>query len=151
MPAPNLAALLNTKADEVERPLALPDGTYFGIIRRHEFITSSQKKTPGVQYTSEITHAHEDVDLADYLDKDGNTKEVRGKEVRSTFWLSEKALFMLTDFIESCGIDPAGRSLGELIPQVIGQPVVLDIVRTPLDSGEGFRNEIRSVKGAQAA
>jgi hypothetical protein len=147
MNAPNLSSLLNKPADEVKRPVALPDGTYYGIIKSHQFTESKQKKTPGVEYTVGLTHAHDDVDLSDFNEEGGTLDE---KQMRTTFWLSDGALFMLTDFITSCGVESAGRSLGELIPQVHGQPVVLDVVRKPTESGEGFFNQVRSVKGANA-
>ena len=148
MNTPNLASLLNKSADDVKRPVPLPDGTYFGIIESHEFTESSQKKTPGVQYNIRLTHAHEDVDLSDFESEGGVVAE---KNMRTTFWLSENALFMLTDFIAACGIETSGRQLGELVPQVIQQPVMVDVVRKPNKQGDGFYNEIRSLKSANAA
>lgn len=147
MTAPNLASLLNTRASDVKRPVALPDGTFYGIIKSHEFVQSSQKKTPGIQYNIGLTLAHEDVDLSDFQEAGGVLTE---KTMRTTFWLSEGALFMFTDFLASLGIEPGDRTLGELAPLPVGQPVILDVVAKPNKAGDGFYNEISKVKGASA-
>jgi hypothetical protein len=151
MAAPNLASLLNKPADDVKRPVALPDGTYYGIIQGHEFIESSQKKTPGVQYNIQVTHPHEDVDMSDYVDeKTGEALDPREKKMKTIFYLSEGALFMFTDFVESLGIETSGRSIGELVPLPTGQPVQMDVIRKPNKDGTGFYNELKKVTGAQA-
>lgn len=143
----NLASLLNKPAEEVRRPVALPEGTYYGTVKTHEFITSSQKKTPGVEYTLALTHAHEDVDLSEFQSAGGALED---KTLKTTFWLSENALFMLTDFIASTGIEAAGRTLGELIPQPVGQPVILDVSCDPNKQGDGYHNKVRRVTGANS-
>jgi hypothetical protein len=147
----NLASLLNTSADSAKRPIPLNDGTYFGTIKSHEFIESKQKKTPGVQYNIELTHAHDDVDLTGY-DEDGAEVQLNpaGKNFRYTLWLSENSMFMLKEFIKSFGITVEGRSFAELIPQVVGQPVVVDIVKSPRTDGSGFYNDIAKVAPAAA-
>lgn len=148
MASPNLAALLNTKAEDVKRPVPLPQGTFYGIIKSHEFTESSKKKTPGVLYTIQVTHAHEDVDLSEFEAEGGVLAE---KNLRTTYWISPGALFMLTEFIGSCGIETEGRTLNELIPQVVGQPVVIDLLANPNRDGDGFYNEVKSIKGANAS
>lgn len=141
MNAPNLASLLNKNADEAKRPIAFNEGTYFGVIKSHEFGESSQKKTPFVQYNIELTHAHDDVDLVGY-DEDGKEVELNpaGKMVNATFYLSDNALFMLKDFIKGFNIETEGRTFNELIPQPVGQPVQVELNRLPNKDGTGFFN-----------
>lgn len=142
----NLASLLNTNASEVKRPIPFNDGTYFGTIASYKFIESALKKTPGVEYTVTLSHAHEDTDLTGY---DENNEEVNldpaGKNFRTTYYLTENSLFMLKDFIKSLGIEVEGRTLGELIPQVVGQPVTVDLVKTPNKDNTGFFNQINKL------
>lgn len=151
--APNLASLLNTSTDEAKRPIPLNDGTYYGTVKSHEFVESTKKKTPGVQYNIELTHAADDVDLTGY-DEDG--KEVplnpAGKNFRHTLWLSEGAMFMLKDFIKSCGVEVEGRTFNEIIPQVVGQPVICSVTKTPRQGEDGgFYNNIDKCTGAASA
>lgn len=149
MPAPNLATLLSTKADEVTRPIALPEGTYFGIIKEHKFGESSKKKTPLVEYSVQLTHAHADVDLSEVENEKG-FKPVGERVFRHSLYLSDNALFMLTDFIKSCGVATEGRTLNELIPSVVGQPVVMDIAANPTEDGKGQWNEVKRCVGTEA-
>jgi hypothetical protein len=146
----NLASLLNTSADEAKRPVPFNDGTYYGSITAHKFVESRQKKTPGVEYTIVLTHADDDVDLTGY-DEKGEAVQLdpNGKEFRTTFWLTENSLFMLKEFIESCGLETSGRSFQELIPAVTGQPVIVSVSKAPYQAPrEGFFNQIDRVVGA---
>src|SRR5215207_1230443 len=133
MNTPNLSELLNKTSKDAPRPVALPDGTYYGIIRSQTFMNSSEKKTPGCQYTIQLTHAHEDVDLSEEQ-QNPDFKPVSERTFANngtTLWLSDGALFQFFDFMAGFGIETEGRSIKELAPQPVGQPVVLDIVRMP--------------------
>lgn len=149
--APNLSELLNKTQADAPRPVALPDGTYYGTIKSQEFMESSQKKTPGCRYTVQLTHAHEDVDLSEEQ-QNPDFKPVAERTVANngtTLWLSEGALFQFFDFMQSLGIETEGRSIKELAPQPVGQPVMLDIVRLPNKDGTGFFNDVRRMTAAQ--
>jgi hypothetical protein len=151
MNAPNLSDLLNKTQADAPRPVALPDGTYYGVIKAQEFMTSTQKKTPGCQYTVQLTHAHEDVDLSEELNNP-DFKPINERIIKSTgttLWLSENALFQFFDFMQSLGIETEGRTIKELAPQPVGQAVMLDITRLPNRAGDGFYNDIRRMTAAQ--
>jgi hypothetical protein len=141
--APNFASLLNKPADDVKRPVTLPDGTYFGTIKSHELAESSQKKTPYVRYNVELTHAHDDTDT--------EGEDPAGKKVRVDFYITDESTYRLIDFCGSCGITTEGRSLGEIIPQPIGQTVMVDIVKKPSQNDpEQYFNEVRKCVGMAA-
>jgi hypothetical protein len=149
----NLAALLSTTADQAKRPVPFNDGTYYGVIKGFQMVESDKKKTPGVEYDVELTHAAEGVDLVGY-DEDGQTVQLNpaGVHKRTTFWITENSLFMLKDFIKSCGIEVENRTFQELIPQVVGQPVICSITKSPSNRPEGgFYNNLEKVVGAATA
>ena len=137
--APNFASLLNKPADDVKRPVTLPEGTYFGVIQGHEFGESSQKKTPFVQFNITLSHADDDVDLEGL--------EVDNKKVRTTFYLTDESMYRLTDFIKSLGIETDGRTLGELIPQTTGQSVKVDLAKRPNQAGDDYFNDVKRASG----
>lgn len=147
MPQPNFSAL-NRTADQVKRPVQLNDGTYFGTIRDHRLDESSKKKTLFVEYTVELTHAHEDTDLQGVDDK-GNeiTIEPAGKKMKTTFYFTEDAEYRLKDFFESLGISTEGRTWKELLPQAIGQQVMVEVAKKPNTRGDGFFNDITKISG----
>lgn len=149
MNAPNLSALLNKTSEDAPRPVPLPDGTFYGVISAQAFVESSVKKTTGCQYTVKITHPHPDVDMSEYEAEGGTLDDKTIANNGTTFWLSEKALFMFFDFVASLGITTEGRSIKELAPQPVGQAVMLDIVKRPNNSGTGFFNEVRRMSAAQ--
>jgi len=148
MNAPNLAALLSKPADEIKRPVSLPDGTYFGIVKNQRYDQIGKNKTDACIYQVGLTHAHEDVDMSEYEAAEG--QPISEREMNATVWLSEKSLFNAKQFVESCGIETTGRGLGELLPQVVGQPVILDIIQKPTQDGQGTFNEIKRIRGAAA-
>lgn len=148
----NLAALLSTTADTAKRPVPFNDGTYYGTVKSYQIVESKEKKTPGVEYTVTLTHAADGVDLTGF-DEDNQqvTLNPAGKEFKTTFYLTENSLFMLKDFIKSCGIEIEQRTFQELIPQPVGQPVICSITKSPRRQGEGFYNNLEKVVGAAGA
>lgn len=140
--APNFNNLLNKPLSDVKRPVAIPDGSYFAVIKNHEFGESSQKKTPYVQFNCEVQNPHEDTDLEGMPEGD-----ILGKKLRLTYYITDESLYRLVDFLNSCGVATEGRGLGEVIPQVTGQTILLDVVRKPNQAGDGMFNEVRNGKG----
>lgn len=140
--AVNFSNLLNKPTDNVARPVTLEDGTYFGTVQSHTFGESSSKKTPFVEYTIVLTHAHEDTDVGDIP-----AEKIVGKKMRTPFYLTDESMYRLVDFIGTLGVTTAGRTVGELIPQATGQTVMLDVIKKPSADGESYFNEVKKVVG----
>jgi hypothetical protein len=99
---PNFSkTLLDEAPDHVERPKALPIGTYLAVVGRWETGESSKKKTPFVRFPLRFIQAYDDVD-ADELDSAGG---VDGKNARTDFYTTEDAIYRLDAFHEHCGLD----------------------------------------------
>jgi hypothetical protein len=126
MSEPDFTSLLKKSASEVTRPWAFPAGTYTLQIIGYEFGKSSKKETPFCRYKFNVTAFDQDVDPADLEGKDWQKKEIR-----DDFYLTENAMFRLVDFLESCGVNTAGRQLDELVPEAVGKMVKAAIVQTP--------------------
>ena len=136
-------SLMSMRADDVKPPPTLPTGTYHGIIEAHKFDKSREKQTPCVTYTINVTHAGDDVDPAELAEVD-----LSRKQFTTNFYITPNSLFRLTDFIKSCGINTAGRSVAELVPEVIGKEVMIPVVKTP-DKRDmtKMRNELGDISG----
>lgn len=127
--------MLDTNLDEVRPPQPVPGGTYILCVNDHEIIESREKKTPGVQFDLGIASVCDDVPseaVQDYEQAAGEPITAKHfKNNQTTFWLSPKALFMLKDFLEKCGVNTKGRpikaALGDVkgctVKAVIGQTV----------------------------
>lgn len=120
----DFSALLSTPMDDIKRPPPLPAGNYLGRITKYEFLESSEKKTPHVRYTVSVESAKEDIDPAD-LEGIDFTK----KQLRADFYLTEAALWRLTEFLEGLGIEKTGRKLSDAIPEAIGMEVAFSVLQ----------------------
>jgi hypothetical protein len=113
---PDFSALLSRKADDVQRPWTLPNGTYTMLVKKYEFGVSEQKGSPRVRYTVTPISFDQDVDPMELEGKDW-----QNKTLEDDFYLSEKAIYRLVDFLEVCGVNTAGRQLEELVPEAVGR------------------------------
>lgn len=135
--APSFESILDTPAAEVERPKPLPIGTYTGIVKGlYEEGTSSQKKTPFVQFTIALTSAGEDVD-ADELEEIGGITDKFLKNNSTCFYLTPDALWRLTDFLESaCKIDLSDKTVRQALGDTPNTEVRLVIIHEANQSGD---------------
>lgn len=138
MSGPDFAALLNKRADDIERPKPLPAGHYFATVLKHEFGSSKNKNTPYVRFGFKIASADSDV-APEALE--GVKIE---REMRTDFYLTNDALFRLKDFFEACGLTVAGRQMNELVPETTGCSVKLQITQRPDDKGNIY-NDVKTV------
>lgn len=100
--APSFESILDTPANEIERPKPLPTGTYDCIVKGlYEEGVSSQKKTPFVKFTYAIQSAGEDVDEAE-LEEIGGLAD---KTIKDTYYTTPDAMFRLTDALANMGLD----------------------------------------------
>ena len=120
----DFSALLATPMEDIKRPPPLPAGNYLGRITKYEFLESSEKKTPFVRYSVSIESAKEDIDPAD-LEGIDLTK----KQLRKDYFLTELALYRLTEFLEGLGIENPGRKLSDAIPEAIGAAVAFTVTQ----------------------
>lgn len=142
--AVDYASLLSVPLDQIKRPPAKPAGTYIGVIESYKFDVSRQKKTPFVSFTISQLTPGPDVDQT-LLEGIDLSKWKPSKD----FYLTEDALWRLKEFIESFpDIDSTGRQLNEILPELKGQMVQLEITQKPSDDGEFMRNEYGNMTAA---
>lgn len=141
--ATNFNHLLSKPADDVKRPPLLPAGTYHGRVSSHKFDESANKKTPYCRYQIDIQSAGADIEpsMMDGID-------LSKRQLRKDFYLTDDALWRLKDFLVSCGIPSHGRSMAEMVPDAINQPVILSVTQRKVENSDEFFNEIGDLKGA---
>ena len=136
--------LLSKPLDEVKKPPPLPAGTWFGVIRKHEFELSREKKTPNVRFTFGMTGPGEDIDPSsldgvDYL----------AKTVSKTFWLTPDAEYRLKEFLEDLNISTTGRTFFEALPETVNLSVMMEITQRSSKDGKDIFNDVNKVTGVQ--
>lgn len=143
----DFSKLLSIKADDIQRPKPLPAGSYYGIIKKFKFDETRQKKTAYVRFEIAITSAG--VDIAP---EDLEGIDLGKKQMYKDFYLTDDSFYRLTDFIASCGIPTAGRDLNSMIPDLLEQPVMLDVTQraNPEDMSAPPFNDVGKVVGQGA-
>jgi len=117
----DFASLLNKPADSIERPKPMPPGTYHGQITNTEFGESAQKRTP-------YCRVHVNVQSADEsIPPDQLTDVKLPRLMRRDFFLTDDAMYRFTEFMQSCGISLEGRLISECVPDLLQQPVLVDV------------------------
>jgi len=134
--------LLNKPADTIEKPKALPAGTYIGAITKYEFGESKEKKTPFVRFIFAVHSAGEDVDPDSLVGVD-----LSKKTLRRDFYLTDDALYRVKELMESCGHSTTGRTLGEIMPDMNGTQVMLEVTQRSSQDGSEVYNDVGNVKG----
>lgn len=119
---PDFSQLLKKPAGEAKRPPALPAGTYPGIVSGQEQGDSNRNKTPYVRFQVRLTGPADDVSQDELADID-----LAKRQMRRDYYLTDDALWRLDEFIKSCGIPTEGRTYEEVLPEVIGQTVLVSV------------------------
>jgi hypothetical protein len=70
--------------------------------------------------------------------------------MRRDFYLTEDALWRLDDFLRSVGISVEGRSYEEVLPEVIGQPITVEVQQYMNEQSGEIGNQIGKMTGPDA-
>jgi len=140
--AVDFSNLLTKPVDTIERPPVLPAGHYFGSVAKYEFGESSQKKTPYLRVHVQLHSPDADIDPESIAKID-----LSKRTLRSDFFLTEDALYRLKDFLISCEVKTEGRTLNEVIPEIINAQVKAQVTITPSQDGSDFYNNIKTLSG----
>lgn len=130
MATPNFEALLNEAPTEVKSPPPLPVGTYLCTVGQWVAGKSSKKNTPFAEFPLTIVAPLDDVD-AEALEEMGGCA---GRQLRTTYYITEDAVFLLDQFHEHCGIDlstPASRGIRN--DEVLNAQVLAYVKHRPSD------------------
>jgi hypothetical protein len=140
--AVDFKSLLSKPSDSIEKPKLLPEGTYTGMIAKYEYAESKEKKTPYVRFLVRLTGFGEDIDPTDQVGID-----LSKRELRKDFYITEDALHRLKTFWETCGIDGRGRTLSEIIPDLIQAEVMVTVGHRPSEDGKEVYVDLKDIKG----
>lgn len=118
----DVRALLAQPTNEAERPRALPDGHYNCTIIGHEFDrTKGETQTAYIRYNFKVDGPTEDVvDSVEGIDFDR-------VQVRKDFFITPRALYRHTDFLDAVLGFEEGRGHDARIPDTQGAKVICEI------------------------
>lgn len=141
--AANFADILNKQADQVEAPKQLAPGKYLGTVKSFTTGESTSKKTPYVEFTFVVSQV---VDVAPEYREEAEAAVATQPETKTTFYLTDKSLFRLVEFLEKdLAIEASGRTVGDMIAQAQGASCTLIMDKeTSKDGSREFINVKRT-------
>src|SRR5215831_16229366 len=116
----NFKDLLSRPVDSAKKPPTKPPGTYYGVISSYKFAESQKQKTPYVRFTFNNIQPGEDLLAGDQRalqDDEGNPIDFSKWTPYKDYFLTDDALYRLKEFLQSLGVETAGRSFDETIPE----------------------------------
>lgn len=139
---PDFTQLLRKPSGTAQRPPTLPGGDYRAITRKFEWGASDQKKTPRLRYAVGLLDWPSDApDEWDEVDENGKVWHYAKSDIdlgkrqqtfdfyfpvdENTGEATDGSLWRLDEFLRSVGVEPDGRDYQELIPETVGQEVLL--------------------------
>lgn len=125
---------------DAERPAMMPEGAYSAMVS--DDITDRKAQTGNIGLIFKFTNLES---LEDDFEDEGYSLE--GKTISTTFWTSEKALFMLDDFLSALGLGGMDRRAG--LREVGGQEVVI-IIKHETYNGRTTANVSKVLKTGNA-
>lgn len=131
---PNFTSILDKPAESLEAPKPVPVGSYLAIISGPEAYSKvGANQTDLVKWPVKLIQPQADVDIAALNEalalKDGTTKSLSDIKLTYDAFLTEASAFMVRDFLANVlVIDPAGKSLRQMISEAIGKQMIVTIV-----------------------
>lgn len=139
---PIFTDLLARDLGSVEKPKALPAGSYYATVKDYALGKSKEKQTPFVKFNFNNLSAGPDINPEDVASID-----LSKKNLNRDFYLTEDSLFRIKDFFTSLGLSTSGKGIGELLPQAVGAAVILDVSQRNSPDGKDIFADVRDCKG----
>jgi len=143
--AANFMEILNVPFDSVKPPMPLPMGTYTCIVDgQPDYREMGAEQNTGAIFKLKPIQAGPDVVEAELIEAlDG--KALSDFTIQTTFWITPKAMFRLTEFLSNAlGIEGKGRQVPEMIPDAAGRTVNVMVTHRPAKDGKTMYMEAKS-------
>lgn len=144
--------LLKRPAGQAPKPKALPIGNYPGVISKFELLPA-----PAGKDYQMIVRIHlgltgwpdgisEDETLQPMGDGTSKPIDLSKKQLRRDYY--DNSMYRLDELIKSCHIEPNGQSYEEILPQLIGAAVVVDVQQYMNQNTNEVGNQVGKLTGA---
>lgn len=138
----DLGSLLKKPAGQAKKPPALDAGNYPGIVKGFEIGDQNKNKTPYVRFQVGLLGWPEGAEADAEID-------LSKRQLRRDYFLTDDALWRLDEFIRSCNIESNGRSYEEVLPELTGAHVVVEVQQYMNQTSNEIGNQIGKMTGSQ--
>lgn len=136
----SFAEILNKPSGEAPKPQVLPSGTYLTVVDGpYKPGKVGQDQTETVEFTLKILTVIQAND-AEVMAIEGG---LPGKTVYARFFITEKALYRLDEFLENLGIQK-GLPYKQALSECSGKQIIVNLGQKPSQDGSKLYNEIKS-------
>lgn len=156
---PDFSKLYRRQAGIAKRPSALPVSQaddYPGIVKSFEYVEAPTNRP--VEYES-IVRVHlgltdwpeSGVDPEDQMEDDPQQEgakrpiDLSRRRLRIDFY--DNALYRLDEFIASCGIESAGRTYEDVLPELVGKEVLIEVQQYTNQRTGDIGNQVGRISG----
>lgn len=141
----DFTALLDRKADDIEKPATTPTGSYLMTIVGYTTGESQNKKTPYVETELKILAPQDDVDMEEYA----KVKNPQERSFKVKHFITEDSLFRLKDFLAKAGFETEGKSFTEMLSEIAGHQIIGVVSHRLGQDGETVYPEINKFLKAE--
>ncbi|HEX4919752.1 MAG TPA: hypothetical protein VFV92_03330 [Candidatus Bathyarchaeia archaeon] len=134
--------ILNKPIDDIKAPVALPMGTYLGIIDgQPEQTKIGKNETPAIIFQIKPVQAGKDVDQTALLET-LNGSALQDKKIRHTMFVTPDSAYRLKEFlVEHLGID--AKPIIQMLPEAMGKQVFVTLGHKASDDGKQVYNVVK--------
>lgn len=140
---PDFRELLKKPAGEAKKPEALPVAHYPGKIKNYELGDQNKNRTPYVRVNLAITGWTDEVEIEDEMKA---STDLSKRSLRRDFFLTDDALWRLDEFLAGMGVDIAGRSYEEALPEIVGADVLIEVQQYLNQSTNEIGNQVGALR-----
>lgn len=132
----DFADLLQTNAEDAVRPPPRPGGTYRATLKSSADTVSKQKRTKGLEMTFADLEPLSDVDSARWDEYVGSPMIKPEEDVMTdSFWITPKSLYRIRELCECCGVDPAGKTVLQMLADAMGERLLITVQQVVGEKG----------------
>lgn len=136
----DFSSLLKKPAGEAKKPPALPAGDYHGIIKQFELGDQNKNRTPYVRLSLGF------LDWPTTADDESKVGiDLAKRQMRRDYYLTDDALWRLDELIRGLGIEGGGRGYDEVLPELVGQHVLVVVIHKLNEESNETFNEVQKV------
>lgn len=150
---PDFSSLLKRPAGQAPKPKPLAYGNYAGIIKGHSLEAAPEGKeyTQIVRFQLGLLDWPEGMAEEDRVQDngDGTTRPIAldKRQLRRDFY--DNGLHRLDDFIKSCGIDMTGKTYEEVLPELTGTHVTIEVQQYLNQRTGDLGNQVGNLTGGK--
>jgi hypothetical protein len=141
----NFNDLLSRPVSSAKKPPLKPAGTYTAIISSYILEVSKRNKTPYVRFTLNNLQPTGSIPEAQCKDTDGEPINFSKWTPHKDFFITDDSIYRLRNFIEDLGLPIEGRSFEEVLPEMRGQAVLVEVTHVTSEDGTNVYANVSDV------